>query len=383
MENEIKLTPDQQNALNLLNKDNTGIIVLEGSAGTGKTTLIKEYLAGKGSNIALTAPTHKAVSVLESKNPGSPCSTIHAFLGLKPVLEGAEYIFRPQREWTFVKYLIVDEASMIPTELLFYIEKYHRMYPSCRIVLIGDNKQLNPVGENISPIFQRDFETVSLTTIVRHQNDIIDLSQNLGWLSEGREGTNFTWDFDDNLHKLIESNGSDKAKFITWTNDTVAKMNNYIRQQLYGINPAQFYVGETILLTEPFLQDGEVLYQNNQEVKIESIDQVVIYEYPCYLINGNLPLLYKESIRGYNDFLEELKEAAIHKLITWREYYDFKESFGSYQYNHAITVHRSQGSTYEESFVKITEISRNPNRFEKKRMLYTAITRASKMNYLC
>jgi ATP-dependent exoDNAse (exonuclease V) alpha subunit len=68
------------------------------------------------------------------------------------------------------------------------------------------------------------------------------------------------------------------------------------------------------------------------------------------------------------------------KLISWRLKFQYEEAYAHYQYNHAITVHKSQGSTFENSLVFISEIMRNPNDKERARMLYTAITRASHKN---
>jgi ATP-dependent exoDNAse (exonuclease V) alpha subunit len=50
------------------------------------------------------------------------------------------------------------------------------------------------------------------------------------------------------------------------------------------------------------------------------------------------------------------------------------------QYNHAITVHRSQGSTYKTSIINVDEIKRNTKEYNK--MMYTALTRASDRNIL-
>ena len=68
---------DQQNEavdlLLLFTKDPTKqMFLLEGSAGTGKTTTIQEYVARAGRRIVLTAPTNKATKVLKDMN--RPCS---------------------------------------------------------------------------------------------------------------------------------------------------------------------------------------------------------------------------------------------------------------------------------------------------------------------
>lgn len=382
--NTFNLTEDQIKSLGVLNSTPSGFIVLNGSAGTGKTTLVSHYLSSKGGRVRLTAPTHKAVAVLEGKNPGYVCQTIHSFLGLKPKLIGNKYQFIQQNiNLLSVDILIIDEASMIDRELLQYIINYSEQNPKCLVIFIGDNKQLNPIGEVNSPIFEMGYITTTLEQIVRHDNDIIDLSQNLSWLKERREGDHFTWAFKENIQLLIDSNGTDKAKFITWTNESVSIMNQWVRSKIHETkNLLQFYPGEVILITEPYEQDNELIYKNNEEVVINKITAGEKYGFKTYRINGVFDVVQESDLSKWNQFLLDLKEACEVKKIAWSDYYAFKESFGQYQFNHAITVHRSQGSTYRDSFINISEIMKNPSIRERNRMLYTAITRASNKNYL-
>jgi len=64
-------------------------------------------------------------------------------------------------------------------------------------------------------------------------------------------------------------------------------------------------------------------------------------------------------------------------LLTFEERNKFLASFASFKYNHALTVHKSQGSTYKTTVLNIRDISFNQNEKEKQRLFYTGITRAS------
>lgn len=379
----IDLTEQQKQALEFLNSDEK-YLILSGSAGTGKTTVIAEFCKSQF-NVLLTAPTHKAVKVLSTK-VNKPCKTLHSYLRLERKLVGSryEYVQDPFKELDKINLLIVDEASMIDDFLLNCI-----LEVGVKTIFVGDNKQLNPVGYDESPVFFKGFNNYELTEIIRHQNDIIDLSRNLNWLYEKLNGVNFSWldPSDIDLSYLVEANGSDKAKFITWRNSIVTAVNTLVRQMIYGDKPNQIEFGEVLLFNSPFKD----LYRNNDELKVESLtnshvyfnDADIIFPYiDTLLVNGKVHVVDNFNFKKHNSNINDLKERAINKTIGWDKYYKYIESFADVQYNHAITVHKSQGSTYDYAFVNVSDIMLNKNNKERDRMLYTAITRAKCNNFL-
>lgn len=387
----VTLTKMQQEAVDFMGSSKP-FLILSGSAGTGKTTAIAEF--SKNTPILLTAPTHKAVQVLRTKNNHAECSTIHSALKMKRKLVGRNYQFVFD-ERTYARFpidhkvVVVDEASMVSVELINAIEYVGKKYGT-RFIFVGDRKQLPPVNEVVSPIFTRDYPEYELTEIIRQakDNDIIWLSRNLDHLSTRKNGENFK--FVDSkevpFELLVESNGGDLAKFITWTNSVVTKVNTGVRKMIYGPSPAQVEISETIMLKEPF---GD--YKNNEEVEIASVDEAhftfrdVIIPYPeidIIMLNKEIRLVAEHFERKHKANLESLIAMCKAQALSWTKFYAYKESFADFQYNHAITVHRSQGSTYANSIINIADIQRNPNADEREKMLYTAITRASNKNYL-
>ena len=94
----IELTKDQQGALSLVEQfladDKVSELLIQGSAGTGKTFLLDstQNLVPEGSMLG-TGPTHKSVDVLKTRLTRTECSTIHSFLGLRPKeIEGQELL---------------------------------------------------------------------------------------------------------------------------------------------------------------------------------------------------------------------------------------------------------------------------------------------------
>ena len=271
---EVQLTEDQQKAVDFINQHKTGIIVLNGSAGTGKTTAIK----GKAMSweTQLSAPTHQAAKILRDKT-GKNAETIQSILGVRPNKEkmnrdGIE-VFEQVKSYRpdYHPVLIIDEASMIGISILGYIEEYQALmekrHGQCLVVFVGDNKQLPPVNEERSPIFHRDYPTFTLTKILRQAeaNDNIKLSMNLGWLDEYKDGEFFKWHQEVDYKMLADANGTNKCKFLTWTNARVAEVNDTVRSLIYGKNVREYEVGETLRII-----DSEV-FPTNEEIVVRHV----------------------------------------------------------------------------------------------------------------
>ena len=134
------------------------VMVLRGSAGTGKTTLaaaIVRALADLKQKMVLLAPTGRAAKVF-SLYAGHPAYTIHRRIYRQKSLEGGfDLNFNSAHDTLF----IVDEASMIAngaTPLLDDLIRFVYNERNCRLMLIGDQAQLPPVGEEESPALMAD-----------------------------------------------------------------------------------------------------------------------------------------------------------------------------------------------------------------------------------
>ena len=92
------------------------------------------------------------------------------------------------------------------------------------------------------------------------------------------------------------------------------------------------------------------------------------------LINGvaTLKTLHPESKDRYTHTLDDLV-----KKKSWNLFWTIKEEFLDIRHCHAITSHKSQGSTYREAFIDASDILSNPNEVEGLKCLYVAVSRAS------
>lgn len=408
----MEITPHQNEALtNILDGIHSGLtrIVLTGSAGTGKTflvnELIKRYHTGKGF-IYVTAPTHKALAVLKGKINDNPFynlefSTIHKALKLKRDINNRTGVIKfiqkfPRKFPPFpsCKLLIIDEASMLNQEMLDHLKQYK--FP---IIFIGDEKQINPVKEENSPVFHQHWFTVKLTEIIRQGegNPIIELSQNIPliWtnkpnLTEEKKGYLYTVDRPKVISKLAEVNGTDELKYLAWTNAEVDAINQSVRHLIYGDNPAMIEEGEVLVLSAPYSPGSKSNkeFYTNEEILIEKVEVITKTIYPpglepsdlkLYYINDLIYAVHEDDISSFKYLSKGVKFKAVAQEIKWTDYYKFIENYASFTYNHAITVHKSQGSTYKDTIINVANIKRNMKAKERQRLFYTAVTRASNL----
>lgn len=148
----------------LTDRDPHAVMILRGSAGTGKTTLsgaIVRTLKEIRQKVMLLAPTGRAAKVF-SLNSGSPAYTIHRRIYREKSFSGVEGQFNLNDNLYTDTLFMVDEASMIANMGLggmsfgsgcLLDDLVHFVYQgrNDRLLLIGDKAQLPPVGEEESP----------------------------------------------------------------------------------------------------------------------------------------------------------------------------------------------------------------------------------------
>ena len=158
-------TAEQRRALQVFaafmtDREEQSVMILRGSAGTGKTTLasaiVRAMLAMK-QKLVLMAPTGRAAKVF-SNYSGTPAFTIHRRIYRQKSATDIGIFnlgFNAAQDTLF----IVDEASMIAngeTPLLDDLIRFVYNDKNCRLMLIGDRAQLPPVGEEESPALMAD-----------------------------------------------------------------------------------------------------------------------------------------------------------------------------------------------------------------------------------
>lgn len=155
----------------LTDRNGRTVMIMRGSAGTGKTSLaaaIVRTLVKLGQKVVLLAPTGRAAKVF-SLNAGQPAYTIHRKIYRQKTFTGDMTGFTLNDNLHTDTLFIVDEASMTANgsqeqtarfgtgRLLDDIVTYVYSGRNCRLFLIGDTAQLPPVGEEESPALMPEY----------------------------------------------------------------------------------------------------------------------------------------------------------------------------------------------------------------------------------
>ena len=166
-------TPEQEHALDVFSlfmtdRSEQVVMILRGSAGTGKTTLagaiVKAMVALK-QKLILLAPTGRAAKVF-SLNAGHAAYTIHRRI-YRQKSAGDLSSFNLNDNLNRDTLFIIDEASMIANQgygdsafgsgcLLDDLMQFVYNNQNCRMLFVGDKAQLPPVGEEESPALMAD-----------------------------------------------------------------------------------------------------------------------------------------------------------------------------------------------------------------------------------
>ena len=193
-------TADQMYAVDLFarfmtDRDERAVMILRGSAGTGKTSLagaIVRTILELRQKVTLLAPTGRAAKVF-SLNANQPAATIHRSIYREKAFTGLDGKFNLNVNLFHDRLFMVDEASMISLSsnnstfgsgcLLDDLIQFVYNDRNCRMLLVGDKAQLPPIGEEESPALRSDvLRAYGLTVYECDLNEVLRQSQDSGIL---------------------------------------------------------------------------------------------------------------------------------------------------------------------------------------------------------
>lgn len=185
LEQKIGITYDESQKNAIINSLNNNFTITTGGPGTGKTTIIKGIIRMlvdtchiSPQNIALLAPTGRASrKLIEVCN--IPAYTIHKYLGWD---KDNNTFSHNEINVCKEEYIIVDEASMIDTMLMFSLLKGTRL--DSKFIFIGDYYQLPSVsqGQVLKDMIDSEvLDVIKLNNLYRQKdgNYIIDLAHEI------------------------------------------------------------------------------------------------------------------------------------------------------------------------------------------------------------
>ncbi len=424
-----ELTTDQAEALHNIEAafEPGGFYLLTGHAGSGKTYLMQRLtknMLAKKRQVILSAPTHKAVAVLarkltEARIEGVTCRTIQSVLSLRPKPRTDRLVFERSRgaEPVTADVVVVDECSMVDEDLFRHIKRH---LPNAFVLFVGDPAQLPPVGEVESLTFATKNRS-HLTTIVRQAAGnpileaagIIRMSQggpaDMSWCTASAlENGHGIFLPRDAAHRWMKKAFTspefeadpDSFRYLAWTNERVFQINETIRRWRYGENiPTPFMPGESALFRQPLILEDTVIFANNQEAKVISIERATFAHeikeangvpkwtasIPSWKIclsdrDGDEKTVHMVADnQEFQKVVARIKDEAAESRLRWKHLHDFQQSLAQLQSMYALTVHKAQGSTIGTIFCDLPDIRRREqtNLLEAQQMLYVAVTRPS------
>lgn len=409
------------------------LFLLVGFAGTGKSTIVFQLvkvLVSQGKRVVLTAPTNKAVGVLqrmalENGVTGVDFFTIHQLLGLGMVSRGNEKVLAP----TGTSYIglfdvglfdvvFIDECSMIGEQLWHWIEEASKRtstWHSLKMILMGDPAQLNPVNEGRSPAFNITNKAV-LTQVVRQGSD----SPLLEFITNCRYAvTKSKVPFEPFAKYLPDkSNGSllvkrrsllkyafkkisgeftqnpDCFRILSWTNAQVDYYNQQIRNHLYGKTASRFIPSERLITRDPVLApDGKtIILSTSTEFTVQEFSEDRYSNYKAWRlkvatddgVSRQIYALHEDEQNRFDVEARRLMAIAKRNPFLWRDYYHHLEQFANVRNCFAITVHNSQGSTFLECGVDGQDLSKrlNPERGDTAKDLLAKVREHNRLWYV-
>lgn len=380
------LTKRQQEGLQIaLNRYRNGekYTCIAGFAGTGKSTLVRfviEALDIPDEYIRYVAFTGKASEVLRKK--GNPNAiTAHKLLYQARQKKDGTYFFEPRRVLEGLpRIIVVDEISMLPKDMWNQLCTY-----PVYILALGDPFQLPPVlasQEN----HVLDHPHIFLDEIMRQaaENDIIQVSMKIR-----------------NQEKLKPYQGKDVQIFknedlcsgmLEWADQILTATNlqrHSINLNMKNGSNIPIEEDKVICLQNKWdllseqenpIVNGTIGYLENLRLKEYSyrtksfwIPHIQVLKADMHTDDGdvyyNIPIDYKALLTG-EKALTAKQEYAVRNTK-----YDNPPLPVEFNYGHAITVHRAQGSEWNK--VLVLEENFPFDKVEHARWLYTAITRAS------
>lgn len=430
---------DQIKALDKIEKFLTSkdkVFLLEGRAGTGKTSSINKAISSFKGRIGGATVSDEARTILQQSMKGKETFTIAKLLGLVADKSGEQIVFRKRNKKEESEFrarnkqdpielldlVVIDEGSMIDEYTYNLIMEL--LPKRTKLIFMGDRTQLPPIQEVNSQVFDKHDKGENyyeLTKVMRFLQDApifnvtetlfaqrIKQAQTTGGNIERNPITN-TEDsitdkemvlyrrpsstiYDDVAQEFRDSTGLKDIVVIADKNDSVTEINNQIRNRLFKTNEP-YQMGERIRMTSPLISDKTVVVENNVKGKVvkkvegEQDSIPVFYltvEFDKVDLRGEiskdtqvLVVVKPEGKPAYGQRLNQLRQDALASK-KWNNFYAFQEQFANIDYAYSMTIHKCQGSTYKSVYVMEYEIYRtgSPRKnMEVNQMMRTATSR--------
>ena len=367
----------------------SGVLVVTGGPGTGKTTTINaiiEVLENRDMEVLLAAPTGRAAKRM-TETTGKEAKTIHRLLEIAYSKDELHQKFERNEDYPLeCDVVIIDETSMLDISLMYHLLK--AIPVGTRLILVGDQDQLPSVGPgNVLKdiIHSTMIETVRLTKIFRQAMES-DIVMNAHKINQGQPiQFNNKKDFffirrrqaeqilreiitlvKTRLPKFAKCNSLDGIQILTPMRKGILGVDNLNLELQKALNPAGKDKREKEYRKMVFREDDKVMQiRNNYNISWEIKSQYgYVVEDGMGVFNGDVGRIVE--INHYSEKVKVLFDD--NKFVE----YDFT-NLDELELAYAITIHKAQGSEYP---IVVMPILSGPPMLLTRNLLYTAVTRA-------
>lgn len=421
------------------------IFILNGYAGTGKTTLIASFVAAlkaNGTKAVLLAPTGRAAKVM-ARYTGDKAYTIHKKIYRQKSASDPDSSFALDYNREADAVFIVDEASMLTDRgsdhvfgsgsVLEDLVRYVRTGKRCRLMFVGDNAQLPPVGHETSPALDPrkmeqfgPVEYASLDEVVRQQEDsgiLFNATLVRCMLEAGiYETPLFDMSFPDfkaldggefleTVEDCYSRYGRDETIVITRSNKRAGRFNEGIRRNVLYLEE-ELETGDMLMVVKnnyfygPKEEDSRMEFIANGDIarlaRLRRVEELygfrfaeAVLEFPDYegidvdcrllldTLAGETPSLSRDDTFRLFHAVEEDYADITGKRKRYKAVSD-NPHFNALQvkFAYAVTCHKAQGGQWKAVFVDKMLFGEEQMSRDLMRWLYTALTRATERLYL-
>ncbi|MEG1285241.1 MAG: ATP-dependent RecD-like DNA helicase [Romboutsia sp.] len=386
-EEDIKLATNQ--ILAVKEAINSGVVIITGGPGTGKTTTINtiiQIFENNHKEVVLSAPTGRAAKRM-SETSNKEAKTIHRLLEMGYSTDGDELTFLKNEEDTIkADVVIVDEVSMVDILLMNNLLKAIKR--GTRVILVGDSDQLPSVGAGnvLKDMIESDvINVVRLNEIFRQAQESM-IVVNAHKINNGEplhlntKGKDFFFIRKTTNEEIMEEIVSivnerlpkfykvDKLKDIqvlaSMRKGDLGVTNLNIELQKYLNKAEKFKVEESFQKRLFRVGDKVMQIKNNYTKRWENEDGSETGE---GIYNGDIGYIYHidKDKRTIYVLFDQVK------IVSYR--YDELDEL---DHSFCTTIHKSQGSEFPVVVIPITWA---PPMLLSRNLLYTAVTRAKKL----
>lgn len=365
----------------------SGLFLLTGGPGTGKTTIIKAIIgifSQMKRKIALAAPTGRAAKRM-SQATGIEAKTIHRLLEMTYENEIEPKFNRNEDEPLEYDVVIIDETSMVDIFLLKALLKAVSL--GTKLIFIGDADQLPSVGAGdvLRDLLQVNiFNTVRLNRIFRQSQESLIIT-NAHNINSGTMPVLSAKDKDFFFMKRTTPESIVQTVVDLCKNRLPKTYGEDIINKIQVITPSKKGLAGTVNLNVLLQSELNPMEYGKREKKF--ISHIIRENDKIMQIKNNYAIEWtqKDGTAGvgvYNGDIGTVKVVDTMGEIVEVEFdddktvlYDFNQ-LDELTHAFAVTIHKSQGSEYP---VIILPISREVPKLHTRNLLYTAVTRAQNM----